>query len=152
MARKWNVPFRETQALPLHEALRHERLVIVGDPGAGKTTFLRRVAHALCQTELGDAPDAALARVGISERTFPILVRLNELDEHISRHRNDPAAPTGEVAGLAAALPGEDQPGQQTGGSMMPFSASSWKTAVAPCCWMAWTRRRIVLPASDSRG
>ena len=87
----------EVRALPLHEALRHQRLVVVGDPGAGKTTFLRRVAHALCQTELGVTPDAALARVGISERTFPILVRLSELDEHISRCQNEPAAPTREA-------------------------------------------------------
>ena len=47
------------RALPLHAALQHDRLVVVGDPGAGKTTFLRRVAHALCETELGIAPDAA---------------------------------------------------------------------------------------------
>ena len=41
--------------MPLHEALRAERLVIVGDPGSGKTTFLHRVAHALCQTLLGES-------------------------------------------------------------------------------------------------
>ena len=89
---------RESRALPLHLALRHDRLVVVGDPGAGKTTFLRRVAHALCQTELGDVPDAARERVGISDRTFPILVRLSRLDDHIVRHHNDPAAPTEEDA------------------------------------------------------
>ena len=89
---------RENRALPLHLALRHDRLVVVGDPGAGKTTFLRRVAHALCQTELGDVPDAALERVGISERTFPILVPLSSFDDHIRRHRNDPAAPAEDDA------------------------------------------------------
>jgi len=84
--------------VPLHEALDRDRVVVVGDPGAGKTTFLRRVAHTLCQTELGEVPDAAYARIGISERTFPILVRLSRLDDHILRHRNDPQAPTEEDA------------------------------------------------------
>jgi formylglycine-generating enzyme required for sulfatase activity len=88
----------ERQNMPLHEALCNERLVVVGDPGAGKTTFVRRVAHALSQTELGEAPDAARTRLGISERTFPILVRLNELNEHILRHRNGPSAPTGDAS------------------------------------------------------
>ena len=90
--------FSESQTLPLHAALRNERLVVIGDPGAGKTTFVRRVAHALTQTELGDVPDAARSRLGISERTFPILVRLNELNEHIVRHRNDSSAPTGDAS------------------------------------------------------
>jgi formylglycine-generating enzyme required for sulfatase activity len=88
----------ESQTLPLHAALCNERLVVVGDPGAGKTTFVRRVAHALCQTELGDDPDAAQNRLGISDRMFPFLVRLNELDEHVVRHRISPAAPTGDAS------------------------------------------------------
>ena len=36
----------------LHESLTNHRLVIVGDPGSGKTTFLRRIAFALSQTLL----------------------------------------------------------------------------------------------------
>ena len=55
--------------MPLHQALRHDRLVVVGDPGSGKTTFLRRVAHTLCQTQLGDEPDAAQS--GWASRTAP---------------------------------------------------------------------------------
>ena len=35
----------------------------------GKTTFLRRVANALCQTRLGKTPDAAEARLGVVDRT-----------------------------------------------------------------------------------
>jgi formylglycine-generating enzyme required for sulfatase activity len=88
----------ERQTMPLHEALCNECLVVVGDPGAGKTTFVRRVAHTLSQTELGVVPEAASTRLGISERTFPILVRLNELNEHILRHRNGSFAPTGDAS------------------------------------------------------
>jgi hypothetical protein len=56
------------QAVLLEEALAHDRLVVVGDPGAGKTTFLRHVA---------------LARVrefsATKDRPFPIFVRVAEL-------------------------------------------------------------------------
>jgi formylglycine-generating enzyme required for sulfatase activity len=88
----------ESRTVPLQHALRSDRLVVIGDPGAGKTTFLRRVAHTLCQTQLGEVPDAALERLAVSDRTFPILVRVSEWAQHLVLHGNDPAAPTGEDA------------------------------------------------------
>ena len=47
---------RRHGSVPLHEALQNDRLVVVGDPGSGKTTFLRRVAHALCRDRTGRRP------------------------------------------------------------------------------------------------
>ena len=64
--------------------------------GPGKPPFCAGLRMRSARPSWVIAPDAALDRIGISERTFPILVRLNELDEHISRHRNDPAAPAEE--------------------------------------------------------
>jgi hypothetical protein len=69
---------RETgqpRTVPLDEALRHPRLVVVGDPGSGKSTFLRHVALARLKEaakQKGAAP-------------FPILIRISELLEHIRR-------------------------------------------------------------------
>ena len=80
-------------AVPLHTALSARRLVVVGDPGSGKSTFLRRVAHALCETRLGTAPEAALDRVGLDGAPFPIFVRLPELAEYIAATRGTSGAP-----------------------------------------------------------
>ncbi len=84
---------RESGEVPLQAALSERRLVVIGDPGAGKTTFLRRVAAALCVTELGTVPQAAQARLGISDKTFPIFLRCATLANHIAAHRGKPDAP-----------------------------------------------------------
>src|SRR5207247_2243711 len=46
----------------------HPRLVILGDPGAGKTTFLRRMANT-----------ASHERMAKASSPFPILIRVSEL-------------------------------------------------------------------------
>ena len=73
--------------VPLHQALSQTRLVITGDPGAGKTTFLRRVAHVLCRASLGEDPEAARTQLGLPDRPFPILVEMDKLSEHIEQSR-----------------------------------------------------------------
>jgi formylglycine-generating enzyme required for sulfatase activity len=70
-------------SIPLHEALVHRKLVVVGDPGSGKTTFLRRVAQALCETLLGHDPSAAKDRVGLADNPFPLWVEVPRLAKHI---------------------------------------------------------------------
>jgi formylglycine-generating enzyme required for sulfatase activity len=58
------------------EALRHRRLVITGDPGSGKTTFLRRIAYELCR-------DASRQPLPLPSNGFPLFIRIAELEEHI---------------------------------------------------------------------
>jgi hypothetical protein len=55
---------------PLEEALANPRLMIQGDAGSGKSTFLRHVANGLCCD-----PDSG----------FPIYIRISELDEYIRK-------------------------------------------------------------------
>ena len=64
------------EAVRLETALGRRNLVVTGDPGSGKTTFLRRMAFELSRSD-GNTPQL---RTG-----FPILIRLPELAEHIER-------------------------------------------------------------------
>jgi hypothetical protein len=103
----------ERKPMLLEEALRHPRLVIVGDPGSGKTTFLRRVAFEMAKGAIEGAPrpapeslatpepkragwlnrlwsyflsDQAAAPVS-NQLPFPILIRVADLIHHIDESR-----------------------------------------------------------------
>ena len=66
----------QTGRQSLEQALASEtRLVITGDPGAGKSTFLRWIIHTRCELRLGGRQDA----------TFPILIRVSDLAEFLER-------------------------------------------------------------------
>lgn len=85
----------------LDQALTHRRLVIKGDPGAGKTTFLRHLTHTLTGAWLKDlgepvapAEPGFLTRLmtlmGVSTPTaqartltpFPVFIRIADLLDH----------------------------------------------------------------------
>ena len=67
----------------LGDASKQPQLVITGDPGAGKTTFLRHIAFKMCDD---------VARGGAAR--FPILIRIAELAEHIRTCRRRGEGPT----------------------------------------------------------
>ncbi len=79
------------RALPAVEALRrHTSLILLGDPGSGKSTFLRYLAWALARRELD--PERAPSLAGWDDRALlPILVPLRALAGRIARDGNSDA-------------------------------------------------------------
>ena len=79
-----------SRRVELHEMLKHRRLVIVGDPGAGKTTFARRIASKLCQALL-EEQDSGCKELGLEESPLPVFIRISELLAHITKadHRQE---------------------------------------------------------------
>jgi hypothetical protein len=75
------------EPVPIEDAIKHPRLVITGDPGAGKTTFLRHIAFGMCDD---------LMRGGTGR--FPILISIAELAEHVRAYRRRSEGPTGAAS------------------------------------------------------
>jgi len=65
----------------LERALSQRKLVIIGDPGAGKSTFLRRVTFDLCRTLRKTRPAGAAPFLAPNDRRFPIFIRIADLAE-----------------------------------------------------------------------
>ena len=69
----------DRSAVSLESILSNRKLVVVGDPGSGKSTFLRRVANVLCRSQLDLEPGAAKVLTGLKDSLFPILIQIEDL-------------------------------------------------------------------------
>jgi formylglycine-generating enzyme required for sulfatase activity len=72
----------------LEQALSHRKVVIVGDPGSGKSTFLRRVAFELCRALRGTRPAGAPQFLAADDRRFPLLIRVADLAALLAADRS----------------------------------------------------------------
>jgi len=70
----------------LHDVLaKYPHAALVGDPGSGKTMFLRFVAQNLARANLGDS--ASLLKTGLSgDPPFPLFMRLSEMGKFLLDH------------------------------------------------------------------
>ena len=66
----------QQRRVALEQALSQRNVVILGDPGSGKSTFLRRVAFELCRTLRGARTSGAPLFLAPDDRRFPILIRV----------------------------------------------------------------------------
>jgi formylglycine-generating enzyme required for sulfatase activity len=63
----------------LQHALLHRNVAIIGDPGSGKSTFLRRAAFELCRTLRDSRPAGTPLFLAAEDRRFPMLIRIADL-------------------------------------------------------------------------
>ncbi len=91
------MPAREVD---LQETLRYPRLIIKGDPGAGKTTFLRLVTFTLCQKWLAEMPESGSTKILWGDPApLPIFVRLGRLTDYLRAcQKNDPKRAAGPLS------------------------------------------------------
>ena len=85
-----------TGAGRLRDTLSNQHLMILGDPGAGKTTFLRWISHTLCGDRLGETEDAVKKYLGFKTDDMPVLVSIADWLEHIActREKHDGSFPS----------------------------------------------------------
>ncbi len=80
----------------LKHTLAHPRRVVVGDPGSGKTTFLRWIVHLLAGDRLGVSDHAAKDLLGLSRPLIPVFVSIAEWLEYVytvREHKQGPPMP-----------------------------------------------------------
>jgi formylglycine-generating enzyme required for sulfatase activity/predicted phosphodiesterase len=86
------------EKVTLDEVLKKKAVVIVGDPGSGKSTFLKRIATILSRAKLNKEPDNTKKKLGLDSTTFPVFIRLFDLFKHIEQcmGSKEQGCPTGD--------------------------------------------------------
>lgn len=68
----------QERRIVLEQTLSQRRVVLVGDPGSGKSTFLRRTAFELCRALRGTRPADAPPFLPADDRRFPMLIAVSD--------------------------------------------------------------------------
>ncbi len=72
----------------IESALKHRKLIVQGDAGSGKSTFLKCVAFDLSLPQSGGTP------LELEDRGFPLYIRVPELDAHLTKTWNRDSSET----------------------------------------------------------
>ena len=72
----------------LHECLQEQRLIIKGEPGSGKTTFLRLISFVLCEKILGKKSNHKIKFPWSEPIPLPIYLSVGRLTEYINKSRD----------------------------------------------------------------
>ena len=102
----------QQRRIVLEETLAQRNVVIIGDPGSGKSTFLRRVAFELCRTLRDNRPADAPPFLAKDDKRFPILIRVADLAKLLAA---DTVAQDARCARLDSLLPGQAERRVQVG-------------------------------------
>ena len=90
--RHYPTNYATVQESTLSEALKNRCLAVIGDPGAGKTTFLRGIANRLSWALLAEGPP------DLTCRPFPVFLRVDDLSKNMARCLGKDGAPVGDAA------------------------------------------------------
>jgi len=78
----------ERGRINLNEILMAKHAVIIGDPGSGKSTYLKYIATILCRSLSGKTNVAIKETLGLDQAAIPILIRISNLIDHIRNYNN----------------------------------------------------------------
>jgi sulfatase-modifying factor enzyme 1/NACHT domain-containing protein len=92
----------------------HHRLIVIGEPGGGKTTFLRLIACVLAKDALGQSEPVRMKYLGLSlddETPIPIFIKIAGLAETMKRDsiKSGHRSSCRQVVETLEALYGHDQ-------------------------------------------
>jgi formylglycine-generating enzyme required for sulfatase activity len=99
---------RGSGRIELDEALKHRLLVVVGDPGSGKSTFLRHVALLACKAQLGEDAAAGNKDAGAASRSPSVNPGSAGVPPALARNRSDKAPFAADNARLEEQKSGRD--------------------------------------------